>query len=286
MRVLSKSNSETDVLGAIAQGKAYLAVNSFTGTFEIGGFSFPVGRNPVYIPSGENASLRIAFTGLSPGLLRVYDGNSLVLKQNHNGNASLAASLLMRGSSSTFIVALTAVNDSLSVVSNPLTFVQTSMIPGDALYMNNEQWSLESSEWNSSQKEQRWRVVVSGPAGTNSDLYLFSPEFRPDAQSQDMVARSVQIGNVTVNAGAVYDEGNSTFVIQLHSNGEPLVLVFNFDIPFDYYLYEVLQSVAGLYLIALLPFAVVLPYTAAVRRRKAKRRARRQLFNGAQRSER
>jgi hypothetical protein len=287
MRVLSKSNSEADVLEAIAQGRAYLALSNFNGTFEVGTFSFPVGRDPVYTPSGENASLRIVFTGLSPGLLRVYDGNQLVLKQNHNGNASLVASLLLRGSSSFSVVVTTGINDSLSVVSNPLTIVPTSMVPGGALYMDNEQWSLESSEWmNSTQTEQRLRLVVGGPAGTNSDLYLFSPEFRPDAESQDMVARSIQIGNVTIDPGTVYDKGNSTFVMQLHSSGEPLVITFNFDIPFDYYEYQVLQSVAGLYLLAILPFAVVLPYTAAMRHRKAKRRARRQLFCGGQRNER
>jgi len=286
MRVLSKSNSEADVLEAIAEGRAYLALSNFTGTFEVGAFSFPVGRNPVYIPSADNASLRIVFTGLLPGLLRVYDGNTLVLKQNHNGNASLVASLLMRGSSTFSVVVTTGINDSLSVVSNPLTFLQTSMVPGGALYIDNEQWSLVSSEWNSTQREQRLRLFVDGPAGTNSDVYLFSPEFRPDAKSQDMVARSIQIGSVTIDPGTVYDKGNSTFVMQLHSSGEPLVITFNFDIPFDYYVYQVVQSVVGLYLLAILPFAVVLPYTAAMRHRKAKRRARRQLFSGGQRNER
>jgi hypothetical protein len=285
MRVLSKSNSEADVLEAIAQGRAYLAASNFTGTFEVGAFSFPVGRNPVYIPAGQNASLRIVFTGLAPGLLRVYSGNTLVLKQNHPGNASLLASLLVRGSSS-FTVALTGANDSLSVVSNPLKFVQTAMVPGGALYMDNEQWSLASSEWNSSQTEQRLRLVIAGPAGTNSDVYLLSPEFRPDAKSQDMVARSIQIGDISIDPGTVYDNGSSAFIIRLHSTGEPLVVVFNFDIPFDYYVYQVLQSVVGLYLLAILPFAVVLPYTAAMRHRKAKRRAREQLFYGGQRNER
>jgi hypothetical protein len=286
MRVLSKSNSEGDVLEAIARGKAYLAASNFTGTFELGSFGIPVGRNPVYIPYGQNISLGITFTGLSSGLIRVYDSNGLILKQNHNGNASLVESLLVRGAStSIFYVALTAgVNDTLAVVSNPLTFVQTSMIPGGALYMDNEQWSLESSSWNSTFAQQRLRLVVGAPAGTNSDVYLFSPEFRPDAKSQDMVARSIEIGNVTIDPASVYNKGNSTFVMQLHSTGEPLVLIFNFDLPIDYYVQLVLQSVVGLYVLAMLPFAVVLPYTAAMRHRKAKSRARRDLFYGSQRN--
>jgi hypothetical protein len=279
MRVLSKSNSEADVLEAIANGNAYLAVFNFTGTFEVGSFAFPVGRNPVYVPSGQNASLRIVFTGLSPGLVRVYGDEGLVSKQEHNGTESLVASLRMLGGVSHFYVTLTSANDSLAVVGNPLTFAQTSMLPGGALYIDNGQWSLESSEWNSNLTEQRFRVVVGGPAGTNSDLYLYSPEFRPDAKSQDTVARSIQIGNVTIDPATIYDIGNSTFVMQLHSSGEPLVITFNFDIPTNYYAYLVLQSVVGLYALAILPFAVILPYTAAIRRRKARRLARRDLVS-------
>jgi hypothetical protein len=287
MRVLTKSNSEADVLEAIAQGKAYLAVFNFTGTFEVGSFAFPVGRNPVYVPNGQNASLRIVFTGLSPGFVRVYSGNGLVFKQEDNGTESLVTNLKMRGAVSNFYVTLTEANDSqLAVVGNPLTFSQTSMVPGGALYLDNEQWSLESSEWNSSLTQQRFRLVIGGPPGTTSDLYLYSPEFRPDAKSQDEVARSIQVGNVTIDPATVYDEGNSTFVIQLHSSGGPLVIIFNFDIPINYFVYLALQSVAGLYVLAILPFAVVLPYTAAMRHRKAKRRAREQLFYGGQRNER
>jgi len=284
MRVLSKSNSEADVLDAIAKGEAYLAVSNFTGTFELGSLAIPVGRNPIYIPNGHNASLAISFTGLSPGLVRVYDRNSLVLKENHNGNASLVASLLVRGNDLFYVALTTGVEDSLAVVSNPLAFVQTSMIPGGELYIDNEQWSLESSDWNSTLTQQRLRLVVRAPAGTTSDVYLFSPEFRPDAKSQDMVARSITIDNVTIDPATVYDAAKSTFVMQLHSTGEPLVLIFNFDIPIDYYAYLVLQSIVGLYVLAILPFAVTLPYTAATRHRKAKSRARRHLLASGQRN--
>jgi hypothetical protein len=288
MRVLSKSNSEADVLDAIAQGKSYLAVSNFTGTFEVGSFTFPrflVGRNPVYVPSGQNASLRIVFTGLYPGLVRIYSDKGLVFGQAHNGTGSLVTSLRIRGGVSKFYVTLTGTNDSLAVVSNPLSFAQTPMLAGGALYIDNDQWSLDSSEWNSSLTEQRLGLVVSGPAGTTSDLYLYSPEFRPDAKSQDEVARSIQIGNVIIDPATVYDEGNSTFVMQLHSRGDPLVITFNFDIPINYYVYLVLQSVVGLYVLAILPFALILPYTAVMRHRKPRRRARRQLFYGGQRKE-
>ena len=280
MRVLSKSNAEADVLDAIARGNAYLALNNFNGTFEVGGFAFPVGRNPVYVPSGQNATLRIAFSGLSPGVVRVYSGKTLAFKQSHNGTESLVASMLMLGTVEPFYVTLTGANDSLAVVSNSLTFAQTPLMPGGSLYIDNGQWSLASSQWNSTGTEQRLRLVLDGPAGTDSNVYLYSPEFRPDATSENMVARYVQMGGVTLDPATIYDKGNSTFVMQLHSSGASLVIIFNFDIPTDYYAYAAVQSIVGLYVLAVLPFAVILPYTVWSRRRESRRRARGRFFYG------
>ena len=65
--VLAKSNSEADVLDAVASGSAYIAVSNMTGTFEFKpeGLPTPSSRNPVYVPAGENVSLDLAFSGLS-----------------------------------------------------------------------------------------------------------------------------------------------------------------------------------------------------------------------------
>jgi len=266
--VFAKSNSEADILEAIAQGRAYIATGSFDGTFSVNAYGLRVLQNPIYTPSGENASFTVSFAGLAPGKLRVYDSGTLRVGADHTGNATALISLPMTRPVSSFLVAVTGQNDSLSIVKDPFTFVQTSMIPNGALLMDNDEWSLESSRWTSSYPQQRLELVVSGPVRTSTLLYLYSPVFRPDARQENQVARSIRVGDMVIDLRRIYDTPASAFVLPLQSTGEPIQIVFNFDVTFTWYVYYLLSSVALLYGIVAMPFLIVLIYMAIRRLRR------------------
>jgi hypothetical protein len=275
VRVLAENNSEAAILDAIARGRAFLAIPNYTGNFPTSAYGFPMGRNPIYVPSGENASLTISFSSLGPGRVRVYQGAREVLVLRHTGTERIVTSLPMgQGLASTFFVAVTSTNDSLAIVGDPLKFAQASMIPGGALFIDNDAWSVQSTQWTASDPEQRMQLVVNGPAGTTATVYLFSPDFRPDAKSELKVARFITVNNATMDPASVYDAANSTFRILLRSAGAPIVIVLNFDVPQLTYLYEIFQSVVGLYILAVFPLAVVSVYSAMVRTRKSRRTKR------------
>ena len=272
VRVLAENNSEAAILDAIARGRAFLAVPNYTGSFQTTPYGFPMGRNPTYVPSGGNASLTIAFSSLGPGLVRVYQGTRLALIQAHTGTASMVASLPIASSQpETFFVSVTSTNDSLALLGNPLRFIQASMIPGGALFIDNDAWSVQSTQWTTSGFQQRMQLVLNGPAGTTATAYLFSPDFRPDAKSPLEVARFITVDNSYIDPASVYDAANSTFQIPVRSAGMPIVIILNFDYQQQAYWYDIFQSVAGLYILAAIPLAVVALYSTIVRGRKTSR---------------
>ena len=174
----------------------------------------------------------------------------------------------MRTSSSSIFVSVTGTNHSLSIVSNPLTFIQTPIIPGTALFIDGKDWSLVSAAWSVSGREQRLRLLVRGPADTSSLLYLYSPQFRPHADYPDRIANSITVDNALIDPTNVYDERASTFVLPLRSRNGSVEIIFNFDIPQDSYLYSLAQSVGLLYVLALSPFAIASLYIGVRRSRK------------------
>jgi hypothetical protein len=272
VRVLAQNNTEQAILDAIASGRAYLASSNFTGTFETTAYGFPRGRNPIYIPSGANASIRISFTGLQPGIVRVYQGGELALKEAHNGAEAMVENFTIRqGHAPAFFVTASSTNDALALVGDPLTFDQTSMIPGGALFIDNDAWSVQSTQWVSSGTEQRMRLVVNGPADTDAKIYLFSPDFSPSAKSADHLLRSISVNNVTVDPASVYNSANSTFLFNLRSTGSPIEILLNFDIQNQAYIYDVVQSVAALYVLAVFPLAIVALYSAVARLRRERK---------------
>jgi hypothetical protein len=179
IRVFAKSNSQQDILHAIDQGLAYLALNGFNGTFAVNVYGFPsTGIQPIYIPLTENASLTVHFTGLSPGTLRVFRGPTVALKTTQSGRLNSTMTFRMVKPTDRFFVGVSGVNDTLTLLSDPITFVQTSLIPGSALFIDNENWSLQSSQWTSQGEEQRLRLVVAAPAGTSAVLVYLSARCR------------------------------------------------------------------------------------------------------------
>lgn len=282
VRVFAENNSEGAILDAIERGRAYLAIPNYTGTFETSAYGFPMGGNPVYIPTGENASLKISFSNLGPGFVRVYEGSRLALRQGHKGTETMIANLRMKSAPvSSLFVAVTTTNDSLALVGNPLKFVQTSMIPGGALFIDSEAWSVQSAQWTASKMEQRMQLVVNGPAGTNATVYLFSPEFRPGAKSPDKTAEFITVDQTNVDPASVYDAASSIFRITLRSSGKPIVIMLNFDIQQWAYWYVLLQSVGGLYILAALPLAILAVYSAFARFGKGRRTRRKEALDSA-----
>lgn len=274
VRVFAVNNTEIDIIRAISLGRAYMAVSNYTGNFAESSYGFPLGINTIYIATGDNASLRVYFTGLTPGQVRVYDGRRLVTIAAHSGNASLVENLLMREPVAHFFTALTGNGDTLAVVGNPLNFIQTSMIPGDALGIDNPDWALTMSNWNSSVTKQRLQLSVQGPAGTEAHLYLFSPQYRPDATNSSQAAHYVRIGNSDFDPRTVYDYANSTFVLSLKSDGQPIRIVFDFDISQEAIMLATLQSVGTLLALVAFPFATAFLYEAVKRLVKPKQTAR------------
>ncbi len=272
-RVLAENNSEAAILQAISERRAYVAISNFTGSFSFDAYGFPMVRSPIYVPSDENASFQVSFTGLKPGNLRVYAGHRLIFLANHNGSFSSKLSFAMEKQETSFFPTVTGENDSFAIVGNPLDFIGTSMIPKSALRFDNPDWSLGSSDWSAAQTHQRLRLVISGPIGTTSILYLFSPEWRPDSASGSKVARFISINNATFNPFRFYDTSTSTFILPLNSTGQPIEVVFNFDIPIGTYLPQVFSSVVVLLLIVVAPFAIAgLIISRSLSRRTAKRR--------------
>jgi hypothetical protein len=216
-----------------------------------------IGRSPIYIPTGANASLSVAVSGLAPGLVRVYSGGQLAVKLNDTGSEILQiGNITMRQTQVSYIVAVSGKNDTLAVISNPVIFVQAPMIPNGALSIDNGAWSVEAVQWISNQNQQRLQVNVTGPPGTDATMYLYSPDYKPGASSESEVAREIQVGNVTIDPASVYDTPNSTFVLHLTSRGELVNIIFNFDVPHSYFIIQVLESTSGLFALVALPFAI------------------------------
>lgn len=272
IRVFAEHNSEQDILRAIEQGQAYVARNGFNGTFAVNAYGLPpTGAQPIYIPTTDNASLTISFTGVSPGMLRVFRGATVALKTPQSGSLNSTITFQMFEPTSRFFVGVSGANDTMTVLSNPMTFVQTSLIPGTALFIDNENWTLQSSQWTLQGQQQRLRLVVAASTG-NAVLYLFSPSYRPDAESGTQVARSITIDNMTMNPAPYYNKTYSMFIIPLQSTGRPIEIVLNFDIGNDIYLVGQLSSLAGLYLLVLAPIAFTALYSGLTRggRRRGK----------------
>jgi hypothetical protein len=269
MHVFAENDSQAAILQAIAQGKAYVAVSNFGGTFSAKGYGFPLGTSPVYVANGANASLTVSFNGLTSGRIILFDGPTIALRADHNGEASTYLTTPLSKPISHLFVAVTAGNNSISLVTNPTTFIQTSLLPGGALFMDNDRWILQSSQWTTTLTEQqRLNVAVSGPAGSDATLYLYSPEYRPDAESQDQIARFITVDNATLNPMSSYDVSKLVFVLHLHSNGKPIGIVFNFDVPLNFYLYSLLRYTLLLSLAVLVPFVVASGYLLMRRFRK------------------
>jgi hypothetical protein len=276
MTVFSKSNSEADVLDAIESGNAYLTPSNFTGTFEAGpeGLPMPSSGTPVYVPTGENVSFAISFTGLSPGNVSIYSATRLLLQESHDGNMSAVLGLPMkRPTSSLLLVGTTGKNDSISVLTDPVTFIQSTMVPGGSLLLDNAEWSLKSSNWTSD--EGRLQLVVTGPPATQTLLYLHSPEFQPDAMLGNRIVRSISVGRVMVDPQRSYDPSTQTFILSLNSTGDPIDVTFNSNIPLMTYLTSfIIQPLIMLYLLVISPFAVAITYyemrgfTRALKRRR------------------
>jgi hypothetical protein len=267
--VLAENNSEAAILQSIAQGRSYIAVSNFGGTFSTEGYGFPLGTSPIYIPSGANASLTASFNGLPPGRVMLFDGPTIVSRVDHNGAGAIYVTTPLTKPISHLFVAVTTGNNSISLVSNPTTFVQTSLLPGGALFMDNNQWIVQSSQWATTFTEQQsLNLAVSGPTGSDATLYLYSPDYRPDAQSQDRVARFITVDNTNVDPTSSYDVAKTVFVLHLHSNGNPIAIVFNFDVPFNYFLYSVLRSTLFLSLAVLVPIVAASAYLVARRLRR------------------
>jgi len=267
--VFAENDSQVAILDAIAKGRAYIAASNFGGTFSTEAYGFSLGPSPVYIPYGENASLTVSFTGLTPGRIMLFDGPTVALKVDHNGEASTLLTTPLSEPISHLFVAVTTGNNSMSLVTNPTTFVQTSLLPGGALFMDNDRWTLQSSNWMTTfNEQQRLKVVASGPAGSDATLYLYSSEYRPDAKSQDRIARFITVDNATLDPMSSYDVSMSVFVLHLHSNGGPIEIVFNFDVPLNLYIYSLLSSTLLLSLAVIVPFVVASLYLVISRHRK------------------
>ena len=274
IRVYAENNSEQAILGAIGQGRDYLALNGFNGTFAVSAYGLPLtGTQPIYIPTTDNASLSIAFNGISPGLLRVFQGATIAVKAPQSGSLNSTMTFRMVEPTSRFFVGVSGVNDTLTALSNPMTFVQTSIIPGTAAFIDEDNWTLQSSQWTVQGQQQRLRFVVVGPTGTNAVLYFFSPSYRPDAKSRTEIARSITVDNMTMDPALYYSVANSMFIIPLQSTGTPIEVTLNFDISGNAYLIGQISSLVGLYLLALVPIAVTALYSALKRggRVRAKR---------------
>ncbi len=271
LRVFASTNSEKDILNAISEGKAYLAISNFTGNFEVKPFGLRAEMGgPIYIPAKENASLSVSFDGLQvPGNVYVYQSGRLDEILKHDGSASLNVSHFMRNDVSRFFTVVTeGVNDSIALASNPLTFIQAQIIPDGALYMDNSHWSLGTSEWTSQQTSQRLNLTVNGPAGTSTVLYLYSPDYSPYASSPTHIARYIFVGNRSIDPRTVYDRSISSFVLSLKSAGQPIEILFNFDYSGNLYAVSVLSSVGTLYALVIAPFVLVFIYTLARRTRR------------------
>jgi hypothetical protein len=269
MHVFAENDSQAAILRAIAQGRAYVAVSNFGGTFSTEGYGFPLGTSPVYVPNGANASLTVSFNGLTPGRITLFDGATIALRTDHNGEASTNLTTPLSKPISHLFVAVTAGNNSISLVTNPTSFIQTPLLPGGALFMDNDRWMLQSSQWTTTLTEQqRLTVAVSGPAGSDATLYLYSPEYRPDAESPDQIARFITLDNATLNPMSSYDVSKLVFVLHLHSKGKPIGIVFNFDVPLNFYIYSLLRYTLLLSLAVLAPFVVASGYLLMRRFRK------------------
>jgi hypothetical protein len=100
-------------------------------------------------------------------------------------------------------------------------------------------------------------MIVNGPAGSGTRLFLYSPDFRPDAKSENRIARFVTVGNSLLDPSSIYNTTTSTFMLALNSEGAPIEIVFNFDLGQNYYLSGLVQSLGLFYALVLLPFAIV-----------------------------
>ncbi len=280
----AENKSEVAILNAIESGNTYLAIGNFKGTFTVTSPPFRMGASPVYVPIGENASLYVSLTGFSPGNLTIYSGNGYDRRvEDFNGNVSRSLSVPVRRTSThVFLTAVTGnwpISDRLAIVSNPLTFIQVPLIPYGALFIDNDDWALTRSEWTTLLNQQSLDLTLDGPAISNATLYLFSPDYRPDAKSSDMVARWIRVGNKLIDPRSVYDTATSTFAIPLQSNGNQIAITFNFDIPMTTYVMGVISGVAVLYVIVIIPFVLAVFYTAL---RRLKKKAPKQGYGKSQ----
>jgi hypothetical protein len=272
VRVYADSNSENDILKAILSRRAYLAVSNYTGLFTFSPLGFPTGNRPIYVPSGLNVSLPISFNATNQnGMVRVYQDYRLDTRIPYAGNTTINFSAFMLTNRSSFIVTVTGANDtSLMLVSDPVEFHQASIIPAGALFLDNDQWTLKSSQWSAQGTQQSFQLGIQGPAGTNTTLYLYSPNFAPNAKDPTQLLRWMSIDGKRLNAGSMYEASTSTFIIHVKSTGQPVQIEFNFDIPKDVYLTYIFTSVIALYLVLLVPFAIAVPAFRIWRRRSAK----------------
>lgn len=263
MRVFAQSASESDILNAISEGRSYMAVSNFTGEFDFNPYGFPVTSDlPIYIPAGQNVSLPIYFTKVTnnngTGLVRVYQNDRLEAKIPYNSNASINFSDIMKSRESHFYVGVSdPINDSLLILSNPITVKIGNMIPGGALFIDNEQWTLESSTWNATSNKQSYQLTVEGPTGSEATLYLYSPVFSPYSNDTTQ-ARWASLGDQRLDLGTLYNATTSTFIVHAKSSGKPIQLTINFDIPTNIYVSFVTSSYLTLYLVIIVPFAIAM----------------------------
>ena len=269
MHVFAENDSQAAILQAIALGRGYVAVSNFGGTFSAEGYGFPLATSPVYLPNGANASLTVSINGITAGRIVLFDGPIVALREDSNGEASTYLTTPLSKPISHLFVAVMTGNNSISLVTNPTTFIQTSLLPGGALLMDNDRWIVQSSQWTTTLTEQqRLNLTVTGPTGSDATLYLYSPEYRPDAESQEQIARFITVDNTTLDPMSSYDVSKLAFVLHLHSNGKPIGIVFNFDVPLNFYIDSLLRATFLLSLAVLAPFVVASGYLVLRRLRK------------------
>ncbi len=276
MWVYAGSNSESDILNAISEGQAYLAVSNFTGTFSFDPYGFPIpGGLPIYVPIDENLTLPIDFNQATrhdgTGIVRVYQDARLDARIPYTENASIDFSDFLRSRESHFFATVSdPINDSLLIITNPITFAQADLIPNGALFIDNGGWTIESSQWTTLAAQQSYHLALQAPNGTTATLYLYSPTFAPNAKNQSQLARWLSVANQRVEPASVYNDTTSTFIIHLKSTGQPVDIMINFDMPLNTYFGGILSSAVTLYLIAILPFAIAIILIVSPRRIKRK----------------